>query len=38
MEKAVSKKMLIAGMHLGQAGFASIFREGSGYRISYSEN
>lgn len=37
MAKAVSKKMLIAGMHLGPAGFASILRAGSGYRISYSE-
>ncbi|WP_270423461.1 MBL fold metallo-hydrolase [Citrobacter portucalensis] len=38
MEEAVSKKMLIAGMHLGQAGFANILRAGSGYRISFSEN
>ncbi|MCU7786308.1 MBL fold metallo-hydrolase, partial [Lelliottia amnigena] len=37
MEKAVSEKLIIAGMHLSQAGFASVFREGSGYRISYSE-
>lgn len=38
MEEAVSKKMLIAGMHLGEAGFGSILRVGSGYRISFSEN
>lgn len=38
MEKAVSEKLLIAGMHLSQAGFARVFKEGSGYRISYSEN
>ncbi|WP_226570883.1 MBL fold metallo-hydrolase [Mangrovibacter yixingensis] len=37
MEKAVREKLLIAGMHLSQAGFASVLREGSGYRISYSE-
>lgn len=37
MEKAVSEKLLIAGMHLSQAGFASVLREGSGYRISYAE-
>ncbi|OIX90475.1 MBL fold metallo-hydrolase [Pantoea sp. Ae16] len=37
MEKAVSKKLIIAGMHLSQAGFARVFREGSGYRISYCE-
>ncbi|GGD18382.1 MBL fold metallo-hydrolase [Franconibacter daqui] len=37
MEKAVSEKLLIAGMHLSQAGFASVLRNGSGYRISYAE-
>ncbi|MEB5922425.1 MBL fold metallo-hydrolase [Franconibacter daqui] len=37
MEKAVSEKLLIAGMHLSQAGFASVLRDGSGYRISYAE-
>jgi hypothetical protein len=37
MEHAVSKKMLIAGMHLGQAGFASILRAGNGYRMFWSE-
>ena len=37
MEKAVSEKLIIAGMHLSQVGFASVLREGSGYRISYSE-
>ncbi len=37
MEKAVSEKLIIAGMHLSQAGFASINREGDGYCISYSE-
>lgn len=36
MEKAVSENLIIAGMHLSQAGFASILREGYGYRISYS--
>ena len=37
LEHAVSKKMLIAGMHLGQAGFARILRAGNGYRMSWSE-
>jgi len=37
MEKAVSEKLIIAGMHLSQAGFASVHRDGSGYRIFYSE-
>ncbi|MGR5945367.1 MBL fold metallo-hydrolase [Enterobacter sp. C4G1] len=37
MEHAVSKKMLIAGMHLGQTGFASILRAGNGYRMFWSE-
>lgn len=37
MEKAVSEKLLIAGMHLSQAGFASVLRDGSGYRISYAK-
>lgn len=37
MEKAVSQKMFIAGMHLGQAGFASILRAGNGYRMSWSQ-
>lgn len=36
-EKAVSEKLIIAGMHLSQTGFASILREDYGYRISYSE-
>ncbi len=38
MEDAVSQNMIIAGMHLGQAGFANVSRAGMGYRISYSEN
>lgn len=37
MEQAVSEKLIIAGMHLSQAGFTRILREGSGYRISYVE-
>ncbi|WP_326933859.1 hypothetical protein [Klebsiella oxytoca] len=37
MEKAVSEKLNVAGMHLGQAGFASVLRTGNGYCISYSE-
>lgn len=37
MEHAVSKKMLIAGMHLGQAGFACVLRAGNGYCLSCSE-
>ncbi|WP_353613289.1 MBL fold metallo-hydrolase [Mangrovibacter phragmitis] len=37
MEKAVSEKLLIAGMHLSHAGFASVLRKGNGYRISYCE-
>lgn len=37
MEQAVNEKMLIAGMHLNQAGFARILRDGSGYRIDYAE-
>ncbi|MGK3226619.1 MBL fold metallo-hydrolase [Enterobacter soli] len=38
MEHAASKKMLIAGMHLGQAGFARIVRAGNGYRMVWSEH
>lgn len=37
LEHAVSKKLLIAGMHVGQAGFARILRAGNGYRMSWSE-
>ena len=37
LEKAVREKLLIAGMHLGQAGFANVLSAGSGYRICYSE-
>ncbi|MDZ1744952.1 hypothetical protein [Klebsiella pneumoniae] len=37
MEKAVSEKLIVEGMHLGQAGFTSVIRIGSGYCISYSE-
>ena len=37
LEKAVREKLIIAGMHLGQAGFANILSAGNGYRISYSE-
>jgi hypothetical protein len=37
MEQAASEKLLIAGMHLNQAGFARILRDGSGYRIDYAE-
>lgn len=37
LEKAVSEKLLIAGMHLGQAGFAHVLREGNGYRISCTD-
>lgn len=38
MGKAASKKMLIAGMHLGQSGFARILRAGNGYRMVWSEH
>ena len=37
MEKVSREKIIIAGMHLSQSGFAYVFRENSGYRISYSE-
>ncbi|MDJ0475642.1 MBL fold metallo-hydrolase [Pantoea eucalypti] len=37
MEQAVSEKLLIAGMHLNQAGFARVHRDGSTYRIFYSD-
>ncbi|WP_410216182.1 MBL fold metallo-hydrolase [Klebsiella quasipneumoniae] len=37
MEKAVSEKLNVAGMHLDQAGFTSVISIGSGYCISYSE-
>ncbi|MGR4049765.1 MBL fold metallo-hydrolase [Kosakonia cowanii] len=37
MEQAASEKVLIAGMHLSQTGFARVSREGSGYRIDYAE-
>ena len=37
MEQAVSERLLIAGMHLNQAGFAHVLRDGSGYRIDYAE-
>lgn len=37
LEKAASRKMLIAGMHIGQEGFARIIRESTGYRISCAE-
>ena len=37
MEKAVNEKLIIGGMHFIHDGFARIFREKSGYRISYSE-
>ena len=37
LEQAVREKLLIAGMHLGPAGFATILMNDSGYRISYSE-
>jgi len=37
MEKAVIEKWIIAGMHLSQAGFASVRREGNGYRIACCE-
>jgi len=37
MENAAREKLLIAGMHFSQAGFARVVKEGSGYRISYAE-
>ena len=37
LEKAVSEKLLIAGMHLGQAGFGHVLRDGNGYRISWTD-
>ncbi len=33
LQKAANEKMIIAGMHLSQSGFASVLREGRGYRI-----
>lgn len=38
LEQAVREKLLVAGMHLGRAGFANVYRAGSGYRISYAEH
>ncbi|WP_241601922.1 MBL fold metallo-hydrolase [Rosenbergiella nectarea] len=38
MEKAVSEKLVIGGMHLSQAGFARVLRKGRGYCIDYAEN
>ncbi len=37
MQQAASEKLLIAGMHLNQTGFARVSREGCGYRIDYTE-
>lgn len=36
LEQAVREKLLIAGMHLGPAGFAQVLSVGNGYRISWS--
>lgn len=36
LEQAVREKLLVAGMHLGPAGFAQVFRAGDGYRICCS--
>lgn len=36
LEQAVREKLLIAGMHLGPAGFAQVLRSGRSYRISCS--
>lgn len=36
LEQAVREKLLIAGMHLGPAGFAQVLRVGNGYGISWS--
>lgn len=38
LEQAVREKLLIAGMHLGQQGFAHIIPAGQGYRIVYVES
>lgn len=35
LEQAVRENLLIAGMHLGKAGFANILMSNGGYRISY---
>lgn len=37
LEQAVREKLLIAGMHLDQTGFANVLMTDSGYRISSSE-
>lgn len=36
LAQAVREKLLIAGMHLGQAGFATVSRADTGYRLSCS--
>ncbi|MDR7342200.1 glyoxylase-like metal-dependent hydrolase (beta-lactamase superfamily II) [Pantoea alhagi] len=36
LEQAVREKLLIAGMHLGPAGFAQVLSAGNGYGISWS--
>ncbi|UTH76638.1 MBL fold metallo-hydrolase [Chromobacterium sp. IIBBL 290-4] len=35
LEQACAESLLIAGMHLGEAGFARILRDGGGFRIDY---
>ncbi len=37
LEQAVREKLLIAGMHLGEPGFAHIHPTAGGYRIAYAE-
>lgn len=38
LEQAAREKLLIAGMHLDQTGFANILMADGGYRISYPKN
>ncbi|WP_455810647.1 MBL fold metallo-hydrolase [Pseudomonas graminis] len=38
LEQAAREKMIIAGMHLGNAGFAYVFIAEGGYRLSYQED
>ncbi|HDJ1438955.1 TPA: MBL fold metallo-hydrolase [Serratia rubidaea] len=37
LQQAAREKLLIGGMHLGHAGFATILMNDKGYRISYAE-
>ncbi|BFO09076.1 hypothetical protein GGER_15860 [Serratia rubidaea] len=37
LQQAAREKLMIGGMHLGHAGFATILMNDEGYRISYAE-